>query len=171
LMLNPSVCTVIANAMIAPTTPRMTPNTMSPVPVPLFMAPGYPRAAGRSTALATFTTRPWIAAHRPSPSGAWAHREPAPHGELVVVVQQDSFETFAKFNLLPSYASRAAEAAEIHLGWLADTEIEPDVRSAVWVGRRIVIRIFHALNDSAKSVPERSSFRCTRTDQEAGGLD
>jgi len=39
LMLNPCVCTVIANAMIAPTTPRMTPNTMSPVPVPLFMAP------------------------------------------------------------------------------------------------------------------------------------
>jgi len=40
LMLNPRVCTVTANAMMAPTTPNTTPNAMSPVPVPLFIALG-----------------------------------------------------------------------------------------------------------------------------------
>ena len=63
---------------------------------------------------------------------------------LVVLVEQDDFETFAKFKLLSSYASRAAaEAAEIHLGWLTDIEIEPNMRSAVGVGRRI-LSICHA---------------------------
>jgi hypothetical protein len=66
------------------------------------------------------------------------------HPFVPVVVAEDYFDAFAGFELLFPHASRAAgEAAEIPFVRRTDIEIEPDVRSAVWVGRRIFKRIFH----------------------------
>src|SRR5919198_3266089 len=49
LMLKPDVVTVTAKSRIAPRTMRISPNTMSPVPVPLFMEASFlPCSKGHS---------------------------------------------------------------------------------------------------------------------------
>ena len=79
------------------------------------------------------------------------------HPFVPVVVDQDHSDTFAKLKLLSPHASRAAgEAANIPFGRRTDIEIEPDVRSAVRVGRRIIIRIVHGREDSPKPVSSTS---------------
>jgi hypothetical protein len=75
------------------------------------------------------------------------------HPFVPVVVDQDYAEAFAKLKVLFLDASRAAgEAAEIPFVWPTDIEIEPDVRSAVRVGSRIIIRIVHGLRFVQSSV-------------------
>jgi hypothetical protein len=60
------------------------------------------------------------------------------HPFVPLVLEQDYSEAFAKFKLLFPDASRATSlAAEIHLGQATHIAIEPDMRSAVRVGRRM----------------------------------